>query len=316
MEGKTGIQLGINMNYDGIINYFKDHFELKIFYERATNTNNNFGIMYIYSYPNEIEYFRDTFGSYFPLYIMNQDLLETYLNVNLAELEERLNKASISSWSSISIFPRRDTRRAGVYGELFLDFYLRVVNDLKPLITYASKRSYRDGRESTGIDNVVFDFNNSVEMYLCESKFVSNRSNAKNALLGDINGSADSESHFTEEYINGYFEFVMKKSVELNIVKVQRVLDFIQKVNIEYVEGRTFLEVAREEQVTIHAVLFAIYKDTENNVDNLDDLYSELGLELARKLDVLNINYTYEIVFIPTTNTSLILKEGIDSYYE
>lgn len=304
------------MNYVEIINYFKDNYKLKIFYRRTTNKINNYGVLYVYSYPDEIEYFRDTFGYYFPLYIMNQDLLESYLNVNLAEINERLYKASMTSWNSSSIFPQRDTRKAGVYGELFLDFYLRVVKELKPLITYASKRSYRDGRESTGIDNVVFDFNNTVELYLCETKFVSSRGNAKSALLGDIKGTTDSESHFTEEYINSYFEFVMKKSIELNTVKVQRALNFIRKINLEFVDGKKFLEVAREEPVTIHAVLFAIYQDTEKDVDNLDAIYNDLGLELSARLDALNINYTYEIVFIPTNNTSMILKEGIDSYYE
>jgi hypothetical protein len=304
------------MDITEILNFYKDNYQMKIFYKKCINIKHEYGYMYIYAYKDEIKKFKDTFGDYFPFYIMNQDILSSYLNVDKSKLESRLKKASIYSWNSASIFPQRDTRKAGVYGELFLDFYLRVIKGLFPIISYVSKRSYRSRNESTGIDSVVFDYNGEIEFYICETKFVSTKSNARTALIGDVKGTADFVSHFSQEYLNDYFEFVMKKSLDSNIVKIRSVNDFIMKVNLENITGKTFLDVAIKENAKLHAVLFAIYQDDNKDVNKLDTIYLELGNELDNKLCSLGIEYTYEIIFIPTNNTSMLIKEGIDSYYE
>lgn len=296
--------------------YFKNNLELKIFYSRNSSQTYDYGILYLYIFDQEVEFFKNTFGYYFPYYIKNEDQLN-YLNPDNIGFKSNLKKISIRNWERLSIIPQRGLKISGMYGELFLDFYLRIVNELDPLISYASKRSYKSNYESKGIDNVMFEANENIELILSEAKFVSNKSSAKAGLIGDIKGTTTSSSHFTKTYINSYMDFVICKASESNQIKNVRIKQFIDKANKKYDDGVEFLDVCIEESVKLKVVLFAIFNEMEKDVNLFDSIYKELSKELETKLCILGLNsYDYEIVFIPTNNTSMRIKDGINEYYE
>ena len=242
-----------------LLKYYKDNHELNIFFKRNKNDNFNYGIMYIYIYDDEIEKYKNTFGSYFPFYVMNEDQL-LFLNPDLPDFESKLKNTSLKNWKRSSIIPQRKVKVAGIYGELFLDYYLRVVLGLDPLISYASKRSYKSNYESTGIDNVMVDENGKIELYLSEAKFVYGKSAAKSDLLKDIKGSSTSDSHLTKEYINSYMDFVIYKASESNQVKNLLVKAFINKANTSYLNDVTFLDLCIKEDIKLKVILFATQK--------------------------------------------------------
>ncbi len=298
------------------IDFYKDNYESKVFYKKATNSKYDFGLLYLYAYEYEIQYFKDTFGAYFPYYIKNEDQLD-FLNPDEIDFEQKLRNISIRNWRRLSFVPKRSTASSGIYGELFLDFYLRVVSGLDPLISFASKRSFLSNRESTGIDNVVFDAKDNIEIYLTEAKFVFNKNAAKSGLMKDIKGVSDSKSHLSKEYINSYMDFVIIKASESNQIKNEKIKEFVDEVNLKFDEGIDFLQVCIDKKVKINVVLFAIFNEVDKEVNNFDSMYEDLSEELDCKLNVLGLDaYGYEIVFIPTTNSSLRIKEGIDEFYE
>jgi len=296
--------------------YYKKNHELKIFYKEITSSNYEYGLLYIYAFDKEIEYFRETFGAYFPYYVKNEDQLKN-LDPDSPNFEEKLKTVSIRNWKRLPIVPQRKTSSSGIYGELFLDFYLRIVLGLDPLISFASKRSYLNNRESTGIDNIVFDEKDSLEIYLSEAKFVYDKNAAKSGLIDDVKGTSGSESHLTSDYINSYMDFVIFKASESNQIKNEKVRLFIDYVNQKYDEGVDFLDVCIEKKVKLNVVLFAIFNELEKDVNKFDLIYKKLSEELENKLSVLSLDsYDYKIVFIPTNNTSMTIKEGINKYYE
>lgn len=299
-----------------LIDFYMKNYKSKIFYKEMISSTHNYGILYVYDYIYEIQNFKDTFGAYFPYYIKNEDQLNS-LDVTNENFENRLKEISIRNWARTSIIPQRDTDSSGIYGELFLDFYLRVVCGLDPLISYASKRSFRSNQESTGIDNVVFDVQENIEIYLAEAKFVFSKSSAKSSLLGDIKGTKSSESHITPEYINSYMDFVIIQASDSNQLKNERMKKFIDEANTKFDEGVNFLQVCIDNKVKFHVVLFAIFSEIAKDVNKFDAIYNDLSKELEKKLSALGVySYDYKIVFIPTNNTSMKIKEGINAYYE
>lgn len=299
-----------------LTDFYKKKYELKLFYKKYISPKFSYGLFYAYVYDKEVEYFKETFGTYFPYYIKNEDQLK-YLNPDNHDFEKKIKEISIRNWNKQIIVPKRKTASSGIYGELFLDFYLRVVSELDPLISYASKRSYSSNNETTGIDNVVFDVQENIEIYLCETKFVNNKTSAKIGLLGDIKGTDTSDSHLSPKYINSYMEFVIFKASESNQLKNETIKKFVDEVNRKLDEGVEFLEVCIQNKVKINVVLFAIFNEKNNKVNSFDTIYKEISEELDIKLRNLGLDsYDYKIVFIPTNNTSMSIKKGINEYYE
>lgn len=122
---------------DDIRNYYKTTLEKKVFFDKHTSLGITYYIMYLHDAVKEEEYFVETFSQYFPYYIWNEDQLDT---LNTSEgMKNSLERASKNCWNS-QVVAKRKTQANGIYGELFLDFYERVVHDRKLIMTYASRR--------------------------------------------------------------------------------------------------------------------------------------------------------------------------------
>ena len=85
----------------------------------------NFYIMYNYDYKEELENFKNEFLYYLPFYILNDDHLITINESNGIDNELKIRSLAIKKKNPIT--PKRLVENDGIYGELFLDFYLRIV---------------------------------------------------------------------------------------------------------------------------------------------------------------------------------------------
>lgn len=164
------------MEVNRLVTHYKANYEHKVFMTRLSHTMQNAYIMYIYDYPHELKNFSDTFLAYLPFYIRNSDYFET-VNEN-EDVDAQLIARSKNMRKNSKIIPHRRIASDGIYGELFLDFYLRIVNGRKAVITYANKRSFDSNYESTGPDNIVYflDENEKINICFCEAKFVTGAS--------------------------------------------------------------------------------------------------------------------------------------------
>ena len=141
------------MEVNRLVTHYKANYEHKVFMTRLSHTMQNAYIMYIYDYPHELKNFSDTFLAYLPFYIRNSDYFET-VNEN-EDVDAQLIARSKNMRKNSKIIPHRRIASDGIYGELFLDFYLRIVNGRKAVITYANKRSFDSNYESTGPEPCV-----------------------------------------------------------------------------------------------------------------------------------------------------------------
>ena len=113
----------------------------------------NFNILYDYDKLDEINKFLSNFTEYFPYYVSNADLLE-YADFK-GGMKNKLLELSKKCWINPNV-PKRDYKKNGIFGELFLDFYERIVKGSKLISTYASRRDFNSNGESKGFDNVFF----------------------------------------------------------------------------------------------------------------------------------------------------------------
>ena len=142
------------MEVNQLVAHYKANYERKVFMTRLSHAMQNAYLMYIYDYPSELKNFADTFLAYLPFYIRNSDYFET-VDEN-EDIDTQLITRSKNMRKNSKIIPHRQIASDGIYGELFLDFYLRIVNGRKAVITYANKRSFDSNYESTGPDNIVY----------------------------------------------------------------------------------------------------------------------------------------------------------------
>lgn len=143
------------MEVNQLVAHYKANYERKVFMTRLSHAMQNAYLMYIYDYPSELKNFADTFLAYLPFYIRNSDYFET-VDEN-EDIDTQLIARSKNMRKNSKIIPHRQIASDGIYGELFLDFYLRIVNGRKAVITYANKRSFDSNYESTGPDNMIED---------------------------------------------------------------------------------------------------------------------------------------------------------------
>lgn len=173
-----------------------------------------FKILFNYEKEDEIQKFVSNFSEYLPYYVHNGDMLECLDLSN--NISNELIKQSKKCWDG-PIVPKRNIKVNGIFGEVFLDFYERIVRKAKVACTYAGRRGYHDNHENTGFDNVLFDIDDGkLEFIFAEAKFVSKKSDAKKSLIDDIKGSqtggVTATGHLTLEYLNDYIYFIVDKS--------------------------------------------------------------------------------------------------------
>ena len=141
------------LDYNKLITHYVDNYSSKVFMTRLTEKSRNFYVMYIYDVDKELENFSETFLKYLPFYVRNNDYFVALDDVE--DIDELLVSRSKSLRRNSRIIPQRKIDSDGIYGELFLDFYLRIVNNRNAILTFANKRSFNSNYETTGPDNIV-----------------------------------------------------------------------------------------------------------------------------------------------------------------
>ena len=265
------------MEVDFLKDFYKNSIKEKIFKTKLNHDNRDIYLLFNYDYDNELDNFKNTFLMYLPYYIRSYDQLITIDRSDLIhELERRSKKVRTDK-----IIPQRKKEVNGLYGELFLDFYLRIVCGRNSLITYAHKRAFGSNQESFGPDNVVYYIeNNSINVCFCETKFVQGAANAKNKLVNDILGiEGVEESHISKKFLNEYMGFIVEQGINLSDIEKMKFKDFITELNIELEHDKKFVELLEEKGVIFNFVFFAIFnstfKDTFDFIDYYDDIYDK-----------------------------------------
>lgn len=297
--------------------YFVSNIKDKVFFEKKSISGKSYVILYLHDIVTEVESFVETFVQYFPYYVWNEDQLDV-LDIS-SGIKVALEKVSHKCWSS-EIVPSRTTSTNGIYGELYLDFYERIVNERKLIIIYASRRSYANNQESKGFDHLGYLINNGkLEIVFGEAKYVSGASSARDNLLVDIRGKADGSEvgHLTKEYIEDFANFAVQKNQQFSEAERLELKALMRELNTNLVNGRkNFLEYIIEQDIKINVVLFAVFKSTYKTTERFESHYDELHKEAENALNSIGItNYSIEVVFIPTESTSMHIKEKIDEFY-
>lgn len=303
-----------------IRNYYSSRFEHKVFHDKKTNEKKDYYILYLNNFADECNNFTETFVNFLPAYVKSDDYLDILFQ--LPDKEKKIIEESKKIWDNSKTLPHRDVKIDGLYGELFLDFYSRVVNNNKFFITYASKRPYNMDVENYGYDQVYYQIteDNKLILVIAEAKFVASKNACYRSFLGDINGSERGPSHLTKEYFDDYVSFILDKgSIEeyTDPTAKNTINKFVNDLNKNAILGNSYLQFIINKQIQVKLVYFAIFSDQNEDTDDFIDVYLDLEKNIMDKLKMMGIlNYKIEIVFIPTKSTSMKVKGEIKSYYE
>ncbi len=294
--------------YGELLNYYTKNYKKLLFYKEIQLSNRNYCKLYTYDYNNEIVYFTKTFNMYLPFYADSYGMLKYYK----VEEEFLIEKSKILWKNDIK---RKDVNTSGVFGELLLDFYTRIVCSKKILACYASKGIYRDKLEFKGIDCIGCSLNNDkLEIVLSEAKFVSTLSAAKSDLISDINGE---HGHLNSEIINSYCGFAMKKSDSMERTYSEGIIECLNKINLIIAQkNEQFIDIMNDLDYSFKFVYFAIFQSNYRKPDEIEKYYKDIIDTFDKTIGLTTIkNYSIEIVFIPTTNDSVLLKNNMVKLY-
>ena len=117
--------------------HYIDNHKQKIFATQIISSNCEYYILYSYDYDYELENFKTEFLYYLPYYVSNDDLLKT-IDVSV-DIDQQMEKRSQKIRRDSTIIPKRPISNDGIYGELFLDFYLRIVKERNLIIQITEK---------------------------------------------------------------------------------------------------------------------------------------------------------------------------------
>lgn len=271
--------------------------------------------VYLYDFKREeeLENFKKVFQEYLPFYVKNFDRISRY---KLSEIDQEISDLLIKKANHIKknegIIPDRNIKNNGIYGEVYNDFYIRNILQNERLITYLSRRSYeRPNSENKGIDIVACSLKgSSIEIIFSESKFVTDVNSAKNNLKKDV------ETHVKKEYINNFMQFVIQKQGE---AIGERKLEINKKIDefndLMEDEDITFIEALNQMKFSVKFVFFAIFNNDNRIPIFYEGKINEIIKEFDEKIKETEINdYSIEVVFIPTFNTSMKLKEKMEEW--
>lgn len=273
--------------------------------------------VYLYDFKKEEELnnFKKVFQEYIPFYVKNFDRISRY---KLTESDEDISKLLISKARHIkkteNILPDRQIRMNGIYGEVYNDFYVRNVLQNERLITYLSRRSYeRPNSENQGIDIVACSIKGeNIEVVFSEAKFVTDINKAGIKLKDDV------KSHVDKEYINNFLQFVMQKQGE---VVNERKIEINNKINefndLMEDEDIKFIEALNRMNFSVKFIFFAIFNNEIRETVIYENKIKEIIEEFNSKVKETGINdYSIEVVFIPTFNSSMELKNKMEEWDE
>lgn len=309
-------------NIKKMFDYYSANYKKLLFFSKLSIEKKEYAIMYPHDEADEVERFVDNFTKYFPFYVWNEDQLEVLqLEKNV---EDALEKASYDCWNDSVIVPQRQTKMNGIYGEVYLDFYERVVKNNKLVCTYAGKRSFRSNDETKGFDNVLYVINDSkIELVFSEAKFVVDCSAATLALKEDIIGKQKTIKnkaklgHFTKEFLNDYISFIVQKNSYFSDEERVALRSFFKKLNDILVNGdKDFVQYLIDDKIKMNCVFFAIFKSNKFTPKDLITYYNQIYKQAESNLHAIGIsNYSIEIVFVPTFSDSMKIKGDINEHY-
>lgn len=309
-----------NINY--LVDYYSKNYKDLLFFSKLSIDRKEYAIMYPHDEVDEVKKFVDNFVKYFPFYVWNEDQLEVLqLKKNV---EDSLEKASYDCWNDSVVVPQRKIKMNGIYGEVYLDFYERIVKKNKLICTYASKRSFRSNDETKGFDNVLYIINdNKIELVFSEAKFVVSSSAATSALKEDIVGKHETVKskakigHLTKEFLNDYISFIVQKNSFFSDVERATLRPFFRKLNDVLVNGdKDFIQYLIDNNIKVNCVFFAIFKSSKCTPLDLTSNYDQIKEQAESNLHDIGIyNYSIEIVFVPTFSESLKIKGDINEHY-
>ena len=312
------------MEIKDLITHYQNNLARKIFMTKLSAEMQNAYIMYVYDYAHELDNFADTFLKYLPFYVRNSDYFESIDQAQ--DIDLQLISRSKSMRRNSQVIPQRMIQVDGIYGELFLDFYLRIVNARNSVITYANKRPFGSNYESTGPDNIVYfiDADQNMNICLCETKFVGGAASAKNDLIEDIVGKPAAPgkkdgkpAHVSTSFINNYFQFVVEKGYQIPEPDRSQFKTFFAELNSQLDQGNEFISILIKHNVCVNFVFFAIFDSKQRTPDKLKDYYDEIYDQCKKNIATIGFsNYKIEVVFIPTENSTMEIKKAMEKSYE
>lgn len=300
--------------------FYVDNLKRKIFLEEKIISNKKYSILYLHDILREKQYFIETFSKYFPYYVWNEDQIQ-YIDIE-KNVDENLEAASKKCWQS-EVVPKRQIKSNGIYGEVLLDFYERIVHDRKLITTFASRRAFKSNYEAKGYDHIgyILDQNN-LQLVIGEAKYVTTVSSAKTALIEDINGKYDKDGkwipgHLTIQYFNEFINFIVQKKETFSSIERQEIETLIADLNKELVlGGGNFLDYIINHNMKLNCVFFAVFESKATKPEDLEMNYDNIYKQAEDALIKMNVkNFNIEIVFIPTDASSMEIKEKINEFY-
>jgi len=271
--------------------------------------------VYLYNFQKEeeLQNFKKVFQEYIPFYVKNFDRILRY---NLTENDDEISTLLLNKAKNIKqregILPARPIRINGIYGEVYNDFYVRNILENERLITYLSRRSYeRPNSENQGIDVVACSLkDDNIEIIFSEAKFVTDINSAGTKLKDDV------KTHVNKDYINNFLQFVMQKQGDaIN----ERKLEINNKINefndlIED-EDITFIEALNQMNFSVKFIFFAVFNNEARESIMYEHKIKEIITEFNSKIQETEIrNYSIEVVFVPTFNSSMDLKNKMEEW--
>lgn len=298
-------------NQEILKNYYNHVCSPLIFVNEKILDNNTSAKIYLYDFTTEQELknFKKVFQEYLIFYIKNYDTID---NLKIPQDNDSISNFLVGKSKKIRkniILPQRAIKINGLYGELFNDFYLRNICQHEKFIAYISKRTYESGNnENKGIDNVTCSIiDNSLEIILSEAKFLVTTSAVSTGLISDTN-------HVDLDYINDYMNIVLQKQAELIPERNLEINNKISSINdLVENENKSFVEAINALGYSIKFVFFAIFKNEERDILKYESKINDIVNSFNEKVGATGIlNYNIEIVFIPTFNSSMDLKNEME----
>ena len=89
------------------------------------------------------------------------------------------------------------------------------------------------------------------------------------------------------------------------------------ELNAQLDNGNHFLSVLINHNVCVNFIFFAIFDSTKKEPNKLNEHYEDIYENCKTNVEKLGItNYKIEIVFIPTNNDTMTIKQAMEKAYE
>ncbi len=305
------------MTNNEILKRYYEEFCAPLIFVNETNLDDNKNIkvyLYNFSTQQELENFKIVYQAYLPYYVQNMDRInflninDTMCNLELTDLLKREAKKLYDLTNQNIV--HRTTGTNGMFGELLNHFHLINVLSNNPFLAYLSRKNYKSNEEAKGIDIAVCNFHDKeLEVIFSESKFVADCFNAKTKLIEDI------AIHIKAKEINNFGQFILGNNDAVKSYRNTELNNIVNKLNKKMcTEDKSFIQSINEINGKIKFVFFAVFQqNTKRNIDDFKKNIEEIITEFKYKIiDIGLAKYDVEIVFIPTFNTSMTIKNKME----